>query len=304
MKHSEVVARLRGIFPPVATTFARNGGLDLGRFRANLERYVGIGLGGILVTGSTGEAPYLAERERLRLVEVARRVVRPPELLIVGTGLESTPETVTLSRKVIDHGADALLVVTPNYYKARMDSAALVAHYRALADALRHPIIIYSIPQFTGIHIAVDAIAELSRHRHIVGLKESSGDLKFVRSIIRKTRPGFRLLVGSARILLDALRAGAAGAILAQADFAPALCVAVDEAFRQGRFREARALQERLEPLAQRISVPYGVAGVKAAMDLSGYAGGPVRLPLLPLNRAERAVVERALREAQTSLAF
>ena len=304
MTRKQIIANLKGIFPPVVTPFDRRGEVDAGLYRENLRRYVGIGLGGIVVTGSTGEAPYLAVRERLQLVELARGIVKPPELLIVGTGLEGTRETLRLSREAVERGADALLVVTPNYYKSRMDATALIAHYRAVADGVRRPVLIYSIPQFTGIHIGTDTIAALSRHPNIRGLKESSGNLDFVKQVLRSVRPGFRVLVGSVLILLDGLRAGAVGAVLGQADFAPDLCVAVYEAFLQGRMETARELQRRLEPLAQKINVPYGVSGVKAALDLAGYAGGAPRGPLMPLNAAARRTVAAALKEARHGLEF
>ena len=304
MTSKQILASLKGIFPPVVTPFDRRGEVDEGRFRENLRKYVDVGLGGIVVTGSTGEAPYLTERERLRLVELARDIVRPPEILIVGTGLESTRETLRLSREAISRGADALLVVTPNYYKPKMDAAALTAHYRALADGVRRPVLIYSIPQFTGVHIDAATIAALSRHPNIAGLKESSGNLAFVREVLRKVRPGFRVLVGSVQILLDSLKAGATGAVLGQATFAPELCVGVYEAFCQGRMKAARDLQQRLLPLAQKISAPYGVAGVKAALDLSGYHGGVPRSPLVPLNAAARRSITSALKEARQGLEF
>ena len=304
MTSKQILASLKGIFPPVVTPFDRRDEVDEGRFRENLRKYVDVGLGGIVVTGSTGEAPYLTERERMRLVGLAREIVRPPEILIVGTGLESTRETLRLSREAIARGADALLVVTPNYYKPKMDAAALTAHYRALADGVRRPILIYSIPQFTGVHIDATTIAALSRHPNIAGLKESSGNLAFVREVLRKVRPGFRVLVGSVQILLDSLRAGATGAVLGQANFAPELCVGVYEAFRQGRMKAARELQQRLLPLAQKISAPYGVAGVKAALDLSGYHGGVPRSPLVPLDAAARRSITGALKEARQGLEF
>ena len=304
MTSKQILASLKGIFPPVVTPFDRRDEVDEGRFRENLRKYVDVGLGGIVATGSTGEAPYLTERERLRLVELAREIVRPPEILIVGTGLESTRQTLRLSREVIARGADALLVVTPNYYKPKMDAAALTAHYRALPDGVRRPVLIYSIPQFTGVHIDAATIAALSRHPNIAGLKESSGNLAFVREVLRKVRPGFRVLVGSVQILLDSLRAGATGAVLGQATFAPELCVGVYEAFCLGRMKAARELQQRLLPLAQKISVPYGVAGVKAALDLSGYHGGVPRSPLVPLDAAARRSITGALKEARQGLEF
>lgn len=304
MTNQEIVKRLRGVFPPVVTPFDHRGQVDYGLFRENVRRYVDVGLSGTLVAGSTGEAPYLAERERLRLLEIARRIVRPPEVLIVGTGLESTRETLRLSREAVARGADALLVITPNYYKARMDSDALAEHYRTVAAGVSRPVLVYSIPQFTGVNPRPETLGRLSRLPNVVGLKESSGNLAFVRAILRKVRPGFRVLVGSVSILLDALRAGAAGGVLSQATFVPELCVGLYEAFLHGQARAARAFQQRLVPLAQKVAIPYGVSGIKVALKLCGYAGGFPRAPLLPLNAAQRRSVAEALREARAGLAF
>ena len=300
----QLSARLRGILPPVVTPFNRRGDIDLGAYRANLERYTGIGLAGVVVAGSTGEAPYLSARERLRLTELTRRGLEPQELVITGTGLESTRDTIRLSREAFARGADAALVVTPNYYKSNMDRPALLAYYRAVADAVARPVLIYSIPQFTGIRMTAELIAELSRHPGIAGVKDSSGDLAVARRILRRVRPGFRVFVGAATILLDALRAGAAGGILAQADFAPELCVALYEAFRQGSRGRAREFQNQLEPLVTRVNQPYGVAGIKAAMDLAGYRGGAPRPPLLAATAAARRDIARALKQVETDLAY
>jgi 4-hydroxy-2-oxoglutarate aldolase len=302
MTNQQIVNNLKGVFPPVVTPFNRRGDVDQERFRKNLQKYAGIGLAGVVVAGSTGEALSLNEAERLRLIEIARDVVCPPELLLVGTGLESTRETIRLSREAIARGADALLVLPPHYYKPRMDSRALIAHFEVVASKVKRPVVLYSIPQFTGINMEVETIATLSRHPNIVGLKESSGNLAFVKTILRKVAPGFRVLVGSVGILLDALRAGAAGAVLGQACFAPALCVGVYEAFCRGQAKTAHELQQRLLPLAEKISLPFGVSGIKAALDLSGYHGGLPRSPLLPLSAKSRQMVSSALREARAGL--
>lgn len=304
MNARQAIAHLKGIFPPVVTPFDRRGEVDAEAFRANLLRYLDAGLPGILVCGSTGEAPLLTIRERLRLVEAARRLVRPPQVLLVGTGLEGTRETIRLSREVIRAGADALLVVTPGYYKPKMDGEAVRGHYARVADAVKRPVLIYSIPQFTGVHIGVETIAALSRHGNICGLKESSGDFKFVKKVLSNVRPGFKVLVGSVLILLKSLRAGAVGAVLGQADFAPDLCMGLYRAYGQGHLREAGEFQRRLEPLAQKISLPFGVAGVKAALDVCGYRGGEPRRPLAPVTRANRRQIADALREAYAGLEY
>lgn len=306
MNRKEIVNRIKGIFPPVLTPFNARGDIDEGRFSENLRRYAGTGLSGIVVAGSTGEAPYLSEAERLRLTELARQIVRPPEILIVGTGLESTRGTIRLSREAVARGADAILVLTPNYFRSRMNSDLLISHFRDIADSVRRPIIIYNIPQFTGVRMEPSALATVSRHGNIAGLKESSGDLKYLQSILRAVkqegRPAFRVLCGSALIQLKALRAGALGGVLGQADFMPELCVALYESFQQGRKKAAEDFQRRLIPLAQIISVQYGVSGIKAAADFCGFHGGLPRPPLKPLQASARQSVISAVREARAGL--
>ena len=303
MTSQQTVDRLKGIFAPVVTPFNRRGGLDERAFVANLRAYQAMRLSGILVAGSTGEAPYLTERERLRCLTLARRIIRPPKLLLAGTGLESTQETIRLSREAIRRGADALLIVTPAYYKPRMDSATLAAHYRAIADAVSRPVLIYSIPQFTGVNIRVDTIAALSHHPRIVGLKESSGNLEFIRDVIQESKAGFRVLVGSALIVLEGLKAGAAGAVLGPADYAPELCLDLIETFAAGNEQRAARLQTALAPLVTKIAAPFGIAGIKAAMDLRGYRGGEPRPPLLPVSPKERKGIASILAGAREALA-
>ena len=304
MTRKEIIQNLKGIFPPVVTPFSRRGEIDEGLFRENVQKLAGIGLAGVLVAGSSGEAPYLTEGERLRLVEVARGLVRPPEIVIAGVGLESTDATVRLGQEAVARGADAVLVITPNYYKSKMDADTLAAHYRAVARQVERPVIIYSIPQFTGLHLEPSTIDKLSQIPNVVALKESSGDIQFVRAVLRRVRPGFRVLVGSVAILYEALRAGAVGAVLSQANYAPELCVGLYQAFMQEKRKRALEFQERLLPLARKIAAPFGVPGIKAALDLSGYGGGFPRAPLAPLGPAARKSVAEALREARAGLAY
>jgi 4-hydroxy-2-oxoglutarate aldolase len=301
MTRNEIIANLRGIICPVATPFNRRGDVDEGRFRDNLTRLAGTGLAGILVAGSTGEAPYLSEKERLRLLDVARGVVKPPQILLAGTGLESTLATLRLSRQAVAHGADAVLVLTPNYFKSRMDAAALVAHYRTVAAGVKQPVLIYSIPQFTGLEVDPETIGKLSRLPNVVGLKESSGKLEFVRAVLANVKKGFRVLVGAPGILYDALDVGAVGGVLGVANFAPELCVDLYYAFISRQPEKARDLQEQLLPLGQKIAA-YGVPGIKMALELCGYYGGTPRLPLLPVPGAARRQILAALQQAGARL--
>ena len=199
-------------------------------------------------------------------------------------------------------GADALMVITPSYFKPQMDSAALVTHYRAVAAGVKKPVLVYYIPQYTGLQVDLATLVKLSRLPNIVGLKESSGSLEFVRSVLKKVRPEFRVLVGAVSIFYDALRSGAVGGVLGQAHFAPSLCVGLYEAYLHDRDKEARELQQRLLPLAQKVASPHGVPGIKAALDVFGGHGGTPRLPLLPVSAKIKKQIAAAIREANSGL--
>ncbi len=304
MKRSEIIKNLEGVICPVVTPFNKRGDVDEGHFSENLARLCGIGLAGVLVCGSTGEAPYLTESERLRLVELARDVVKEPEILLVGTGLESTSATLKLSRESIARGADALMVLTPSYFKPQMDSAALVAHYRAVAAGVTRPVLFYYIPQYTGLPVDLDTIVKISRLPNLVGLKDSSGSLELVRAILKKVRPDFRVLVGAVSIFYEALCSGAVGGVLGQAHFAPSLCVGLYEAYLHDRTKEARDLQVRLLPLAQKVAGPYGVPGIKAALDVFGGHGGDPRPPLQPVSAKIKKQIAAAIHAANSGLAL
>ncbi len=298
MTSKEIVSNLKGVFVPIVTPYNRRGDIDEAGFQSNVRRYVTEGINGVLVAGSTGEGPYLAEHERLRLVELARPLIPPPQLLLVGTGVETTRQTIHLSKEAVARGADAVLVLTPSYFKNRMNAATLTAHFSTIADALRRPLMIYSIPQFTGIHMEPATIGRLSRHGNIAGLKESSGNVDLLREVVQKAVPGFRILAGSALIMIEALQTGASGAILGPANYIPDICVDLYRLYCRGEVEKALEIEHRLVPLVQEVNVRCGIPGVKYAADLCGYKGGKPRGPLLPLGSAEERRVATALRKA------
>ena len=297
MTSKQALAHLKGVFVPVVTPFNRRGEIDESAFCSNVRRYVQQGFDGVLVAGSTGEGPFLSEPERLRLVELARPLIPAPQLLLVGTGVETTRQTIHLSKEAVNRGADLLLVLTPGYFKNRMDSAALTAHFSAIGDAVRRPVLIYSIPQFTGVNIDPPTIGRLSRHGNIAGLKESSGNMEFLREVLQKSAAGFHVLAGSALIMLDALQAGACGAVLGPANYIPDLCLRIYRLYLQGELEAAREIQQRISPLVREVNVGAGIPGIKFALDLCGYKGAKPRAPLLPLRPAEERKVAAALRK-------
>jgi 4-hydroxy-2-oxoglutarate aldolase len=272
---------LRGIIPPLVTPFHPDGGLDLAAFEANVESLSAFDLAGFLVLGSNGEAASLEAEEKLALVAAARRVALS-RFLLVGTGLESTRATVALTRRVADLGADAVLVLTPSYYKSRMTPEALRFHFEAVADASPVPVYAYSVPAFTGLSWPPGLAAAIADHPNVAGMKESSGDIGLLSRIVASVPPTFRVACGNAPVLYPALCAGAAAGVLAVANCAPGPTIALLRAFEAGDHARARRIQEALTPLASFVTATHGVAALKLAMDIVGRRGGSVRAPLLP----------------------
>ena len=290
---------LSGIYPPVPTLFTDTGALDLDGLSAMLVRLQDEPLRGFVLGGSNGEFTSLTLEERLNVVRTARAVVARDRWLIAGSGLESTAGTIELTRAMAAEGADAALVVTPGYFKARMTIAALVAHFTAVADASPIPVILYSVPANTGVDLPAEAVVALSHHANIIGLKDSGGDITKFGRMALECRPGFQLLAGSAGFLLPALAVGGCGGIMALANVAPRPLRSIMDDLAAGNLASARATQLRLIPANTAVTARYGVAGLKAALECLGHAGGAPRPPLLPLTADEREELRRILIRAE-----
>jgi 4-hydroxy-2-oxoglutarate aldolase len=224
-------------------------------------------------------------------------------LLLAGTGLESTRATIALTKKAADRGADAALVLTPSYYQTRMTAEALQRHFEAVAEASPMPILIYSVPAFSGIPWPLGLTATLAAHPRIVGIKESSGDLGLLGRILSAAPSRFRVMCGSGPVFYPALCLGASGGVLAVACCAPAAAAGLYRAFRAGDHLRARKLQEALLPLATAVTATHGVAGLKRAMGLAGFDGGTVRAPLLPLSHRQDDELRDLLLQAEAAVA-
>jgi len=284
---------LRGVLPPIPTPFGEDGEVAYGKLAENLERWNRTDLNGYLVTGSNGEFAALSEREKVRIWEVARKHIPADKRFIAGTGCESTRETVALTKQAASAGAEAALVVTPWYNKGAMKTRELVAHFTAVADAAPIPILLYNVPQFTGVTIGPDAVAKLAMHPNITGMKDSAGVMEMFAEYVRVTPPSFQFFIGSALSFYAALCLGARGGILALANIAPQECVLIQRLFEDGKHEEAKRLQLRLLPLARTVTSRFGIGGLKAAMTLRGYYGGPPRPPLLPPSAEEIEAVRQ-----------
>jgi 4-hydroxy-2-oxoglutarate aldolase len=287
---------LSGIYPPICTPF-KGDEVDYRSLAHNVKRWMGTGLRGLLALGSNGEAASIDEDEAERIVSTVREDVPRDRVLLVGTGRQSTRAAIAATKRAAKAGADAVLVLTPFYFKAQMTHDALVDHYRAVADASPVPVLLYNFTAVTGLNMTPETVAALSAHPNIVGLKDSNGDIGQVAGVVARVPPAFTVLVGSAATLYPAMVVGAAGGIVAVANVVPDVCVKLYDLVRAGRHDEARVLQRRLTPLTHAVTAGYSIAGLKVAMELAGYVGGDVRRPLRPAKPEARDVLQRLYEE-------
>jgi 4-hydroxy-2-oxoglutarate aldolase len=289
--------KLTGIIPPVPTPFTAGGELDLPALQALLE-VLAPEVDGFLILGSNGEAVFLTEEERARVLAAAREAIPGNKPLLAGTGGEATGLVEERNAAAAAAGADSVLVLPPHYYGSRMTEQALEAHYRRLADRSPVPLLLYNVPANTTLSLSPALIARLARHENICGLKDSSGNIPALTDTMGRIPEGFTVMTGNAPTLLPALALGAAGGILAAANIAARSYGAIISAFRQGDLAAARELQLRLNPLAQAVTTGLGVPGLKAALRLRGRDAGLPRAPLLPATGDDVAALRLVLQQA------
>lgn len=288
---------LAGVLPPVPTPFHDDGSLDLDSLTALVEGLAGTGLAGFLALGSNGEAIHVDPEEASRVYATVRRAAGSGPIVLAGTGQQSTRATIEMTRRAAGAGCDAVLVLTPFYYKGGMTHDALRRHFEAVADAAPVPVLLYNVPANTGLNMAPETVAALAPHPNVVGVKDSAGDIGQLAEIVRLTKgpKPFAVFSGNYGAALPGYAVGCAGAILAVANVAPRECVALREMFHAGRRAEAQDLHLRLLPLARAVTSRFGVPGLKAALRRIGRPAGVPRPPLLPLGPEGRAEVEKGL---------
>lgn len=287
----------------MVTPFDDAGTVRYDYFDRNIDRYLEAGVNGFLVAGSTGESVYLEHEEKLKLVESARKRIPLSKMLLAGTGLESTRATVELTREVADRGVDAVLVKNPSFYRSQMTAEAYLAHYTTVADRSPVPLIIYNVPVFTGIPLESRLVVELARHPNIVGMKDSSGDVKLISEVVWNADPKkFAVVAGTGATLFHTMAAGARGGIVALVCAAPAPMLALYRSFVSGNLDKAGAVQRVIAPAANAVTSKYGIAGLKYAMELEGFHPGSVRRPLLPIKTDSREDLQQIFRKMNSEL--
>lgn len=287
------ISALRGILLPTTTPFDSDGNISTTDITSNIKKWSARGVIGFVVLGSTGERVHLDEREYLEVIESSRAASNA--ILIAGAGQQSTVNTIREIKSAARAGAQAVLVITPYFYRPAITQETLINYYTAVADAAPVPVLLYSMPPLTGIKIEPETSARLSEHANIIGVKDSSNDVAGLRRTIELCPSDFAVMTGNGTVLLDALRAGATGGILAVGCVVPEVCVEIFRSFTAGALERAESLQAKLTPLASAVTTKYGIGGLKAALDLAGYSGGAVRAPLSAPDDAARMEIKSVL---------
>ena len=284
---------LKGILLPTTTPFDPDGRISTSAITSNIKEWSARGVIGFVVLGSTGERVHLDEREYLKVIEVSRAAT--DSVLIAGAGQQSTVNTIREIENAARAGAEAVLVITPYFYRPAITQETLVNYYTDVADAAPVPVLLYSMPPLTGIKIEPETVARLSEHPNIIGVKDSSNDVGGFRRTVELCPTDFAVMTGNGTVLLQALQAGATGGILAVGCVVPDVCVEIFRLFGAGEAERAEKLQEDLTPLASAVTTQYGIGGLKAALDFAGYRGGAVRAPLRAPDEAARAEIKSVL---------
>ncbi len=293
-----------GILVPVTTPFNDDGRLAPDKLEANIERWEkqtvdGEEISGYLALGSSGETPLLTRDERVTVIRTMRAAVPKNKVFLVGTGAESTQGTIARTREAAELGADGALVLTPSYYRGAMTEDVLAKFFLEVAEATPIPIMMYNVPQFTGVAISEAVARHLRAHPNIVGIKDSSGNAAQIGEMVYRAPHDFHVLVGNAPIFLAALVLGASGGMLAISNCAPTLPLKIMAAYKAGKMEEARETQLSSLALFRSIPTKLGIAGLKAAMDMTGFYGGPPRAPLQAVTPGVKYVIQSLLTELE-----
>jgi 4-hydroxy-2-oxoglutarate aldolase len=294
---------LSGLLLPITTPFRDDGAVDFAGLRSNIRRWDDTGISGYVVLGSTGERVHLEESEYAQVIATAREEVSSEHVFLAGAGQQSTRGTIKeIIRVAAAVPVDAVLVITPHFYRPSITQKALVDHYQEIADDSPVPVILYSMPALTGITIEPETAGRLSEHENIIGIKDSSADDAGLQETVKLVSKDFAVLTGNGTVLHQAMSAGAWGGILAVGCVAPALCIAIVQAVKSGETELAARLQSALTPLAQAVTTRFGIGGLKAALEIRGYVGGAVRAPLRAPDQEAREEIARLLFEADAAL--
>jgi 4-hydroxy-tetrahydrodipicolinate synthase len=282
------------VLTAVVTPFRSDGAVDLDAFKRLCAHLIDTGSDGVVVAGTTGEAPTLTDDERLSLFAAAVESVGDRATVVAGTGTYSTAHSVHLTERAHELGVDAFLVVTPYYNKP--PARGIVAHFRAIAEATDRPVVVYNIPQRVVVNIEPETLAELAEIPNVTAVKQATSDPGQARRILAET--DLALYAGNDELLLPFLELGGVGGVLVYTHVVGRQVRELVTRFRQGDLEGARAIEADLRPVIEALAVATNPIPVKAALAMLGHDAGGLRLPLVEATDEEKAVVREALEHA------
>ncbi len=295
MRTDTLREKMAGVFVPISTPFSPGEEVDYAALRFNLERYAASGVLGYLALGSNGENRSLTEEEKLLVLETIVRHKGPRQVVMAGATYDAQRDTERFLQQAADRGADFGLVLSPGYFRKQMTDEVLYRYFSTLADRSPLPLLLYNAPGFCGVTLSPALAGRLAAHANIVGMKDSASC--GIDNFLAFESATFHVLAGSANFFFPAMMGGSIGGTVSLANSFPRIAI---ELFECGRARDtARGipLQEKVTRINKAISGAYGVAGVKAAMELGGFRAGIPRRPLLPLTTEQVDGLRRVLTE-------
>lgn len=285
----------KGSIVAIVTPF-KNGAFDEEAYRKLIDWHIAQGTHGIVPCGTTGEASTLDFDEHFRVIDVAVKAARKRVPVIAGTGANSTDEAIALTRRAKELGADGALLVTPYYNKPTQEG--LYRHYKAVANAVKIPIVLYNVPGRTAVNMLPSTVARLTEFKNIVAIKEATGDMKQVSEIIRLCGDRMTVLSGDDFTVLPLLALGGKGVISVSANVAPKTMAALCNAWEKGDIKKARKLHYQLEPLNAAMFIETNPIPVKTAVAMMGKIREEFRLPLCEMSAANKEKLKGVLKSA------
>ncbi len=282
----------KGSIVAIVTPF-KNGKFDEKAFKDLIEWHIKEGTDGIVPCGTTGESATLDYEEHYRVIEVTVKTVKGRLPVIAGTGANSTDETIMITKKAKQLGADAALLVTPYYNKPTQEG--LYRHYKKVAEAVNIPQILYNVPGRTGVNMLPATVARLAEIKNIVGIKEATGDMKQVSEVIRLCGDRITVLSGDDFTTLPLLALGGKGVISVSANVAPGDVSAMCRAWEEGNIEKARTLHFKLEPLNQAMFIETNPIPAKTALSMMGKIREEFKLPLCQMSDANKEKLRKTL---------
>lgn len=281
MRTNQKLPPFRGVATALITPFL-HGKIDLARFREQIRFQLRGGVDGLVVCGTTGEAPTLRPYERDSLQNAAREESAGAIPVIMGIGSNDTQSAVSAAKRAEKLGADALLAVTPYYNKGTKNG--IVAHYLKIAEATGLPLILYNVPGRTGVDLDIGQLVALAEHPNICALKDAGGNIEKTADICAALGECLPLYSGNDSQIVPILSLGGVGVISVLSNLLPELTCRICNLWFAGKVKESAALQLRLLPLIRLLFADVNPAPVKAAMEIAGYDSGELRLPLSDIN--------------------